>query len=79
MGFSKPNYDNSFNKLKQLTFYCRDESTLNILLTVPRLKSTDYELITEEYGVVRLNLDKGVDWYDHQNDNFIMNINRIRQ
>lgn len=79
LGFSKPNYDNSFNKLKQLTFYCRDESTLNILLTVPRLKSTDYDLITEKYGVVRLNLDKGVDWHDHQNDNFIMNINRIRQ
>ena len=78
LGFSRPTYDNELNNLEQITFYCRDPNTLNILLTFPRIPDS-YTMISREFGSVVMNLNKGPDWYDHDNNTFELHYDRVKQ
>lgn len=76
LGFSQPNYDNKFNNLRQITFYRRDEDTLNVLLTFLRIPDP---VISRTFGKVSINLNKGPEWYDHNNNTFEFGYTRVKQ
>lgn len=79
IGFSRPNYDNPFNELDQITFYCRNTSSLDILFTIPKHGYGNNRLLSNDYGVIRFNFDKGVEYHDYGNDDLVFSAERVKQ
>lgn len=79
LGFSRPNFENRFNQLTQITFYCRNTNSLNVLFTIPKLNDSIKKILTPTYGTIRFNFNKGAEWYDHNNDDLLFNHDRVRQ
>jgi hypothetical protein len=78
LGFSKPNYVNDFNEINQITFYCRDQKSLNLLITISQLRFGD-KMIGETFGEVLINLNKGDTFYDKPNDSLVFGYDRVRE